>query len=332
MVMQKAFVTGGSGFIGANVVRALLNAGVAVRVLARPSSNRRNLEGLPVEILEGDLLDALVLRKLVQGCDTVFHVAADYRLWVPDPAVMVATNVQGTDNVLRAASEAGVGRVVYTSSVAAVGRPLNGGVGDETMNPSPQQLIGPYKRSKFEAELVARRWVKRGLPLVIVNPSTPIGPYDRKPTPTGKIIVDFMNRRMPAYLDTGLNFVDVEDVAAGHLLAAEKGRVGERYILGHQNLTLLEFCRLLSDLTDLQPPRWKIPYPVAYAVGLVSTGLAALTRREPLVPLDGVKMARHPMYYTSQKAVRELDLPQTSIRAALQKALEWFAAHRYIQR
>ncbi|MBI3292324.1 MAG: NAD-dependent epimerase/dehydratase family protein, partial [Elusimicrobia bacterium] len=286
--IQRAFVTGGTGFVGANVVRALLKAGVAVRALARPSSNRRSLEGLPVEVVEGDLLDALVLRKLVQGCDTVFHVAADYRLWVPDPAVMVATNVQGTDNVLRAASEAGVGRVVYTSSVAAVGRPLNGGMGDETIDPFPQQLIGPYKRSKFEAERVAHQWATQGLPVVIVNPSTPIGPYDVKPTPTGKMIVDFINRRMPAYVDTGLNFVDVDDVAVGHLLAAHKGRVGERYILGHQNLTLLEFCTVLSELTNLSRPRWKIPYPVAYAVGAMSTAIATITRQEPTVPLDGV--------------------------------------------
>lgn len=332
--MKKVLVTGGTGFVGAHVVRAALKAGVGVRCLVRPRSNRANLQGLTVEIVEGDLLDRPSLRRAVAGCDTVFHAAADYRLWVPDGAVMIHTNVQGARHLLETAEEAGVQRVVFTSSVAAVGRPLqNGGygIGREDIDPPQEQQIGPYKKSKFLSELVAREFAWKGFPVVIVNPSTPIGAYDIKPTPTGKMIVDFLNRRMPAYVETGMNFVDAEDVAAGHLLAAEKGRIGERYILGGQNLTLREFLTLLAEHVGMSPPRFRIPYAVAYAAGLVSTGLAYLTCREPAVPLDGVRMSAHTMYYDPTKAIRELGLPQTPVEQAIQKAVAYFRSMGYVR-
>ena len=330
--MAKALVTGGTGFIGTHVVRRLIKEGLDVRCLVRGGSNQRNLAGLQVEFSPGDLNDPTSLRKAVSGCTLLFHVAADYRLWAKNPAELEKTNVQGTRDILQAAAEAGVSKVVYTSSVAAVGRPVeNGrlGIGHEELDPSKAQQIGPYKRSKFASELVARNFAKRGLNIVIVNPSTPIGAQDIKPTPTGKMIVDLLNGRMPGYVDTGMNFVDVEDVAAGHWLAFQKGRVGERYILGHQNMTLKDFLFAAARLADRPPPRYKIPYPVAWIAGAVSGMIASVTGQEPAVPLDGVRMAHAPMYYTSAKAVKELGLPQSPVENAIEKAVRWFMENGY---
>lgn len=333
--MNKALVTGGTGFIGSHVVRRLLREGVPVRCLVRPRSNRANLKDLKVDLIEGDLTDSASLRWAIAGCDTIFHVAADYRLWALHPEEIDRINVQGTRNLLQEAVTARVSRVVYTSSVAAVGRPENNGklgVGDERFDPTPAQLVSPYKRSKLASELVAREFARKGLPVVIVNPSAPIGSHDIKPTPTGKIIVDFLNRRMPAYLETGMNFVDVEDVAAGHILAAKKGHVGERYILGNRNMTLKAFLDLLSEVSGLPAPKIKIPYAVAWTAGALSTGLSYITRQEPAIPLDGVRMAHKPMYYDASKAIRDLGMPQSPIDVAIRTAVEWFRFNGYVRK
>jgi dihydroflavonol-4-reductase len=331
--MSKALVTGGTGFIGSHVVRRLLKEQLAVRCLVRPGSNRSNLDGLAVEFAEGNLNDKASLLKALTGCQQLFHVAADYRIWTPDPVEMERTNIQGTRDILQAAGEAGISQVVYTSSVAAVGRPpANGkpGVGREELDPTPEQLVGPYKRTKLLSDKIAREFARRGLRLVIVNPSAPIGSHDIKPTPTGKMIVDFLNHKMPAYIDTGMNFVDVEDVAAGHWLAAQKGKPGERYILGNQNMTLKEFLGLLAAAAGMAAPRIKIPYAVAWVAGMVSTGISNMTGKEPQIPLDGVRMAHEPMYYDASKAVRELGLPQSPIPPAVEKAVRWFRQNNYI--
>lgn len=332
--MPKALVTGGTGFVGSHVVRVLLAQKLPVRCLVRPQTNRANLQGLDVEPVLGDLNDPASLKLALRGCDMLFHVAADYRLWARDPEAMEKTNVEGTRQLLEAAGEAGVKKIVYTSSVAAVGRPAtNGhlGIGREDLDPPADQQVGSYKKSKFASDLLARQFAQKGLPLVLVNPAAPIGSRDIKPTPTGKIIVDFLNRKMPAYLETGMNFIDVEDVAAGHWLAAQKGRTGERYILGHKNMTLKEFLDQLAQIAGLPAPRFKIPYAVAYLAGAVSTGLSSLTRKEPAIPLDGVRMAHEPMYYDASKAVRELGLPQTPIETALRKAVKWFRENGYVR-
>jgi len=332
--MSKALVTGGSGFIGSHVVRVLLAQKMPVRCLVRPQSNRANLDGLDVEYTPGDLSDPASLKLALRDCSILFHVAADYRLWAKDPEAMEKTNVEGTRRILEAAGEAGVKKIIYTSSVAAVGRPAaNGhlGIGREDLDPPADQQVGAYKKSKCASDLLAREFAKKGLPLVLVNPAAPIGSRDIKPTPTGKIIVDFLNRKMPAYLETGMNFIDVEDVAAGHWLAAQKGRTGERYILGHRNMTLKEFLDQLARVAGLPAPRFKIPYAVAYLAGALSTGLSSLTGQEPAIPLDGVRMAHEPMYYDASKAVRELGLPQTPIEEALRKAVKWFRENGYVR-
>ena len=331
---MKALVTGGTGFIGSHVARKLVAEKVPVRCLIRDSSKRANLAGLDVEYVTGDLADAASLKRALQGCDTLFHVAADYRLWAPHPEEMDRINVEGTRDLLRAAAEAGVKKIVYTSSVAAVGRPqTNGhlGIGTEDLDPTPEQLVGPYKRSKFLSDKLVRDFARDGLPVVLVNPSAPIGSHDIKPTPTGKMIVDFLNGKMPAYVDTGMNFIAVEDVAAGHWLACQKGRAGERYILGNKNITLKAFLDTLARLSGRPAPRIRIPYAVAYLAGAVSTGLSHLTRREPMIPLDAVRMAHEPMYYDASKAVRELGLPQTPIEEAIRKAVDWFRANGYVR-
>jgi dihydroflavonol-4-reductase len=277
----------------------------------------------------GDVRETVTLQPALQGCHTLYHVAAHYSLWTPNPQEIYATNVQGTVNLLQAALELGVQKVVYTSSVATIGLPADGTPGDETMVLSLCQAIGHYKRSKVLAEQAALAFCQQGLPLVVVNPSTPIGPYDIKPTPTGKIVVDFLRRRMPAYLNTGLNLVDVRDVARGHLLAAQHGTIGARYILGGRNMTLREILHLLAAVSGLPAPRLRIPYGVALAAGYTSEWLARCTRKPPLVPLTGVRMARHPMYFTAQKAVRELGLPQSPIDEAMRQAVHWFRTHGY---
>ena len=329
--MSQALVTGGTGFVGANLVRELLGDGRAVRVLARPGGDRRALAGLPVEIAEGDLLDAASVRRAVRGADTVFHVAADYRLWAPDPDALHRANVGGTRAVLEAAAEHGVRRVVYTSTVGALGIPKDGTPGTEDTEVSLRDMVGPYKTSKFLAEQVALGFAQQGLPLVIVNPSAPVGPWDVKPTPTGQMVVDFLNGRMFATLDTGLNLVHVRDVARGHILAAERGRVGEKYVLGNANLSLAEIGLLLSEVTGIRPPRLRIPYAVAWLAAASMEAAARMTGGTPRVALTAVRMARKRMYFSPAKAIRELGLPQTDVREALRDAAEWYSAHGYVK-
>jgi dihydroflavonol-4-reductase len=327
--MSHALVTGGTGFIGANVARELVAAGATVRVLARPGGDRRALAGVPVEFVEGDILDPASVRRAVTGVQTVYHVAADYRLWAPDPRVLYRTNVDGTRTVLEAAGEAGVGRIVHTSSVGALGIPKDGRPGTEDTPVSLADMVGDYKRSKFLGEQVALELAGRGLPVVVVNPSAPVGPWDVKPTPTGQMIVDFMRGRMVAIVDTGLNIVHVRDVARGHLLAAERGKPGARYILGARDLALAEIFGILAELTGRRPPRVHVPYALAWFGAACCEGLARLTRRPPLVPLTAVRMARKRMYFSPARAVRELGLPQTDVRLALSDAVAWFEAHGY---
>jgi dihydroflavonol-4-reductase len=324
-----ALVTGGMGFVGANVARELVAAGATVRVLARPGGDRRALEGLRVEIAEGDLRDPASIRRAVAGVQAVYHVAADYRLWTPDPAELYRTNVDGTRTVLEAAAEAGVGRVVHTSSVAALGLPAAGGPGTEDTPVALGDMVSHYERSKFLAEQVALDLARRGLPVVVVHPSVPFGPWDVKPTPTGKMVVDFMRGRMLGTVDTGLNVVHVRDVARGHLLAAEKGRIGERYILGHANLALRDIFGRLAAITGRRPPRMTIPYAVAWLGAACMEGGARVTGRVPQVSLTAVRMARKRMYFDPAKAVRELGLPQTDVSRALADAVEWFQTHGY---
>jgi dihydroflavonol-4-reductase len=318
--------------VGANVVRALLRAGATVRVLARPGGDRRALTGLGVEIVEGDLREPGSLRRAVAGVPTVFHVAADYRLWAPDPSELYRTNVEGTRALLAAATDAGARRIVYTSTVGALGIPGDGTAGTEDTPVSLADMVGPYKRSKFLAEQVALELARAGAPVVVVNPSAPIGPWDVKPTPTGQMIVDFLRGRMYASLDTGLNIVHVRDVAEGHLLAAERGRAGDRYILGHANLTLSEIFRLLAAVTGLRPPRFRIPYAVAWLAAAGMEGAARVTGRRPQVSLTAVRMARKRMFFSPAKAVRELRLPQTDPAQALRDAVDWFREHGDVRR
>ena len=334
---MKCFVTGGSGFIGANLVHELCRRGHSVRVLARSGADLRGLEGADYELLEGDLSDPVLLRGGMNGFDWCFHVAASYHLWLPDYAPMFAANVDGTRNVLEAAFLADCSRIVYTSTVGCIGLPkeVNGHLTptDEDAPESEAQMSNPYKLSKWRAEVVALELAKKGLPIVIVNPSAPVGPRDVKPTPTGKVIVDFLNRAMPAYLDTGLNWVHVRDVAVGHILAAEKGRVGERYILGHAagNWTMHEAFAVLQDLTGVPAPRVALPYFIPLLAAHVDEGISRFTGKPPKAPLAGVRMARYKMFFNPAKAIRELGLPQTPPRDALADAAEWFRQHDYLR-
>jgi dihydroflavonol-4-reductase len=323
---MDVLVTGGTGFVGANVVRELLAAGAGVRVLARPGGDRRALAGVKVEIVEGDLLDAASVRRAVAGVQQVYHVAADYRLWTPDPAALYRVNVDGTRAMLEAAGQAGVGRIVYTSSVGALGIPKDGTPGTEETPVTLADMVGHYKRSKFLGEQVALEFARRGLPVVVVNPSAPIGPWDVKPTPTGQMIVDFMRGRMVATVDTGLNIVHVRDVARGHVLAAARGKPGERYILGHAhgNFPLDEIFRMLAGITGGRAPRFRVPYALAWCSAAVCEGFSRVTGRPPAVPLTAVRMARKRMYFSPAKAVRDLGLPQTEPREALADAVAWF--------
>jgi len=326
-------VTGATGFVGSAVALHLLKRGEAVRVLVRPGSDLRNLQGLRVEIVQGDLRDPRSLDRAMDGCHRLYHVAASYKLWAPDPRELYETNVEGTKNILEAARKARVARVVYTSTVGVLGLPREGGPGTEETPVSLQDMIGHYKRSKFLAEEVARRFASEDLPVVIVNPSTPVGPRDVKPTPTGKLIVDFLNGKMFGYIDTGLNLIAVDDVAEGHLLAAERGRVGERYILGHKNLTLREIFVILSRITGLKAPPLKLPYWAVLPLAYVNKWIADwITKRPPLIPLEGVKMARKYMFFDASKAVKELGLPQTPVEEALEKAVRWFVENGYVKR
>ena len=323
-------VTGATGFVGSAVVRALIGMGHDVRVLARPNSDRRNLIDLSVEIAEGSLEDAPSLARAVAGCRYLFHVAADYRLWVTDPAPMFRANVEGTRVLMRAALDAGVERVVYTSSVATLGLVPQGS--DEETPSNVEDMIGPYKRSKFQAEEVVRALIaRRALPAVIVNPSTPVGPRDRKPTPTGRLILEAARGHMPGYVDTGLNIVHVDDVAAGHLAAAELGRVGERYILGGENLSLARILVEVAHAAGTRAPRIQVPYTVAYPVAIGAELMARLSGKEPFITLDGVRMAQKKMYFTSEKASRELRYTPRPARHAIVDAIGWFKANGYLR-
>jgi dihydroflavonol-4-reductase len=313
------------------VARALLARGHRVRVLARPNSDRRNLAGLAVEIAEGAMEEPRSLARAVAGCRCVYHVAADYRIWVPDPAPMFRVNVDGTRDLLTAALEAGAERVVYTSSVATLGL-MAGGSADEETPSSVDNMIGPYKRSKFAAEEVARGLAReRGLPVVIVNPSTPVGPGDIKPTPTGRLIVESARGQMPAFVDTGLNIVHVDDVAEGHLAAAEKGRIGERYILGGENMTLAEILAEVAQAVGRRPPWLRVPHRVLFPVAVGAELAARITGRDPFVTLDGVRMSRKKMYFSSEKASRELGYTPRPARQAIADAVGWFEANGYLR-
>ena len=318
---MKAFVTGGTGFVGANLVRLLLQQGYEVRALVRRSSCLDNLQSLDVEIVEGDL-NSSELTQQMSGCQVLFHVAAQYSLWQSDRDFLYRNNVLGTRNVLNCAQQAGIDRTVYTSSVAAIG--VKQGVADETYQSPVEKLVGDYKKSKYYAEREAVQAIEQGQDIVVVNPSTPIGAFDRKPTPTGEIIVRFLQRKMPFYVDTGLNLIDVKDVAWGHLLALEKGRTGDRYILGNQNLTFKQLLSKLEKITALPAPKYTIPYPIPYSVAWLEENVLALFGKQPTIALDGVRMSKQKMFYDASKAVTELGLPQSDIDKALTEAVEWF--------
>lgn len=334
MIPMRCLVTGASGFVGANLVHALLGRGHAVRAWMRPGADMRGLEGARIDVVTGDLTDSPeALARGMEGCDWVFHVAASYALWMRDYGPMYRANVEGTRHVMRAAVAARVRRVVYTSTVGCIGlpRPEAGGEvvpTDEETPVSEAQMSNPYKHSKWLAERVARDAAREGVPVVIVNPSAPVGPRDVKPTPTGQVIVDYLSGRMPACLDTGLNWVHVRDVAMGHVLAAERGRVGERYILGNAggNWTMVRTFEELSGITGLAPVRRTVPWRVALMAAYVSEGLARLTGKPPRAPVAGVRMARYKMWFNPAKAIRELGLPQTPPREALADAVGWFRA------
>src|ERR1035441_730711 len=317
-------VTGASGFLGWHVAHTLTQRGHRVRALVRPTSH---LQDLDVEPIIGDLRDPASLERAEAGCKLVFHVAADYRLWSRHPQELYDSNVGGTRNLLTAAQKACVERFVYTSTVGCIGVPRNG-IGDEDQPSTLEEMSGDYKRSKFQAEQVALEFARGGFPVVIVNPTAPIGDHDFKPTPTGKIVLDFITGKMPAYIDTGLNLVDARDVALGHLLAAEHGRVGERYILGCENLTLKQILDRLSAITGKKAPTVQLPYAVAYGAGVVTTAWAAVSGRTPMVPLEAVKMAKKKMFVTHNKAARELGYAPGAVDDALRRAVEWFAVKR----
>ncbi len=333
---MKCFVTGASGFIGSNLVHELNRQGHAVRALIRPNASLKGLAGCDFERIEGDISNRETLIKGLQGCDWCFHVAASYHLWLPDYAPMYAANVDGTRNVLESAVQMGCSRIVYTSTVGCIGLPspdLTPLVpSTESTLVSEGQMRNPYKHSKWQAEQVALDLAKKGHQIVIVNPSAPVGPRDVKPTPTGGFILDFLRGKMPAYLDTGLNWVHVRDVAAGHILAAEKGRVGQRYILGNAegNWSMKEALRVLSEITGKPAPRVRVPYWVALTAAHLNEALSALTKQPPKAPVAGVRMARYKMFFDPSKAIHELQLPQTPPRQALSEACDWFLQNGYL--
>lgn len=326
---MKALVTGATGFVGGAVARALVHAGVDVRILTRPESDLQNIRGLSVERVAGDLRNPASLRTALTGCQHLYHVAAHYALWAKDPSIFYDINVTGTRNLLEAARKVGIERTVYCSTIGAVGLPPGGGLGTEETPVSLGQMAGHYKRSKYLAEQEVLKLAREGLPVVIVNPSAPVGAGDVKPTPTGQVIVDFMKGRMPAYIETGMNIVDVDDVAIGHLLAMQKGRQGERYILGCKNLMLREVFEILCKLTGIKAPSIKLPRLAILPLAYVDQWVANLTGQPPRIPLEGVKMAKYKMHYDCSKAVKELGLPQTPPEIALEKAVRWFREHKY---
>jgi len=334
---MNCFVTGASGFIGANLVQELVARGHQVKALLRPGSDRRGLTGIKFEEVAGDLGQADRIEAALRGCDWCFHVAASYHLWLRDYRPMYAANVEGTRAVLQAAAAAGCARIVYTSTVGCIGLPAARAgqtvPTDESSPVSERQMSNHYKRSKWQAEQVAVEFARRGSPVVIVNPTAPVGPRDVKPTPTGQVIVDFLNRAMPAYLDTGLNWVHVRDVAVGHIFAAEKGRPGERYILGNAqgNWTLREAFQVLQKVTGVPAPRARVPYLLALTAAHVNELISSVTGQPPKAPLAGVRMAKYKMFFNPAKAVRELGIPQTPPEQALADAAEWFRSNGYVR-
>lgn len=335
---MKCFVTGASGFVGANLVHELVARGHRVRALVRERSDLRGLAGVECERVNGDVTKRGNLETAMKGCDWCFHVAASYHLWLRDYAPMYAANVEGTRTVIEAAAAAGCSRIVYTSTVGCIGLPRESHgqfiPTDESALAAEAQMSNHYKRSKWQAEVVALELAGKGLPVVIVNPSAPIGPRDVKPTPTGQVIVDFLNRAMPAYLDTGLNWVHVRDVAIGHILAAERGKIGERYILGHAegNWTMKQALDALAEITGLPAPKFQVPYPVALAAAHVNETISAVTGKPPKAPVAGVRMAKYKMWFSPAKAIRELGLPQTPPKKALADAVAWFRANGYVKK
>jgi dihydroflavonol-4-reductase len=327
---MTTLVTGATGFVGSHVARQLVAAGHPVRVLVRRNSNLQALDGLALDRCEGDLRDTASLDRAMQGVQRVFHVAADYRLWTRRPEEIYESNVEGTRNLLAAAQRAGVERIVYTSTVATIAVHRPGALPNEGTHATIDEMIGHYKRSKFLAEQVAVEAAASGVPVVIVNPTAPVGPGDWKPTPTGRIIVDFLSGKMPAYVDTGLNVAPVEDVAAGHLLAAEKGRIGERYILGARNMTLKQILDALSAITGRPAPRVRLPHAFALAAGYADEWFSRIAGREPQIPVEGVKMSRHRMFVESDKAETELGYKPTPVEAALERAVRWYEQHGYV--
>jgi dihydroflavonol-4-reductase len=327
---MKAFVTGATGFVGSHVAQVLAEQGADLRLLVRTGSDPKNIQELNADRVIGDLCDPESIDRAMAGCDVVFHVAADYRLWVRDPAQMYRANVEGTRTILQAARKNRVRRVVYTSSVATMGFTVKNNPVDESSPVSLENMIGHYKRSKYMAEEVALAAGHDGIDVVVVNPSTPVGEQDIKPTPTGRIVVDFLKKKFPAYVDTGLNMVDVRECARGHVAALEKGRSGERYILGGENLTLKQILDKLAAITGLPSPRVRLPYAVALASGVVDTVVTGVVlRREPRVTIDAVRMGRKKMFVSSAKAERELGWKAVSVDAALRRAVQWFQDNGY---
>jgi dihydroflavonol-4-reductase len=328
---MRVLVTGASGFIGGNLARELACQGFEVRVLVRPESPRLSFQGLDLEVAEGDLLDVDSLRRAAKGCEALFHAAALYSFWTPDPQLVYRTNVEGTRNVLTAAMAQGAAKAVFTSSESTVGVPP-GGLGHEGLSVQIGELAGHYKKSKLLAEEVALDFAARGFPVVAVNPTMPIGPWDVKPTPTGQVVVDFLRRRMPATLRTGMNLIAVEDVARGHILALRHGRPGERYLLGHQNVTFREMLQIIERVTGLAAPRVEIPWPAALVAAWGSELTSGILGRPPRVPLAAVHAARKIRHFDCSKAVTELALPQSPLEDAFRRAVTWFETHSYVAR
>lgn len=326
---MTTLVTGAAGFLGSHVTRQLVARGESVRVLLRPSSNNRAIADLPLEYVTGDLRDVASLNRAMNGVKRVFHVAADYRLWARRKQEIYDSNVGGTRNVLQAAKAARVEQFIYTSTVAtiAVDRPQ---LPSETTDAKLEEMVGHYKRSKWLAEQEVLQAARAGFPAIVAMPTTPVGPWDWKPTPTGKIILDFLNGKMPGYVDTGLNFVGVEECAAGHLLVAERGKIGERYLLGAENLTLKQLLDKLAEITGLAAPKWKIPHGLALGVAYAETAFSRLVRREPQIPVEGVKISQHMMFVDCARAQRELGFQAGSVAAALDRAVKWYAANGYV--
>lgn len=327
---MKVLVTGATGFIGANLVRELLKQGYAVKALVREGSDHRNIDGLNIEVVHGDLREKESLNKALSGCDVLFHVAASYTLWASNPRAIYETNVNGTENILTVARDKGIRKVVYTSTESTIGINHNGSLGTEEAETPLDKLPGHYKKSKLMAERLALKMCREGLPLVVVNPTTPVGTLDVKPTPTGKFIVDFLNHRMPAYVNTGLNMVDVEDVAKGHILALEKGRIGEKYILGNKNLTFREILGILEEITGIKAPGAIMPIWLALGAAYMDEFFCgSVLKKCPRIPVAGVKAARKFRHFDCSKAINELGLPQTPVEEALDKAVRWFRQNGY---